>query len=313
MSDPTRRYELAPTSAVESARRRRRYIDCPQCHSNAERYLFHRTGVRYVRCRSCGLVYTNPVEVGDAELAPADTAERVSIIVPVYNEERYVREVIAALLSKDLGVEYEIIVVESNSADSSRAIVKSFEHEPRLRILLQDRPQGKGNAVRAALELATGTIVMIQDADFEYDLNDYDTLLDPILQRRTDFVLGSRSLGLDGWRVRQYETAHWKGTLMNVAQVAFARTFNFLYASRVTDINTMFKVFRRECIEGCHLEGSGFNFDIELVCKICRNGFAPLEVPVNYRSRGYEEGKKIAFRDAIPSYFEIFRCRVGRV
>jgi glycosyltransferase involved in cell wall biosynthesis len=309
----TRRFEFAPTKAVESARRRRRYIDCPECGSNAERYLFHRTGIRYVRCRICDLVYTNPVDHDDRAPSTADAVERVSIIVPVYNEERYVREVIEALLAKDLGIDHEIIIVESNSADSSRAIVQSFENEPAIRIVLQDRPLGKGNAVRAALELASGSIVMIQDADFEYDLEDYDTLIEPILQRRTNFVLGSRSLGLDDWRIRRYATSRWKGLLMNAAQVVFARTFNLLYRQRVTDINTMFKVFRRECIEGCHLDGSGFNFDIELACKICRNGFAPLEVPVNYRSRGFEEGKKITFRDAVPSYLEIFRCRVGRL
>ncbi len=309
----TRRFEFSPTKAVESARRRRRYIDCPECGSNAERYLFHRTGIRYVRCRACGLVYANPVESGDSRRSTARDMERVSVIVPVYNEERYVRDVIEALLAKDIAIDREIIVVESNSADSSRAIVQSFENAPAIRIVLQDRPLGKGNAVRAALDQASGTIVLIQDADFEYDLDDYETLLEPILQRRADFVLGSRSLGLDDWKIRRYETTQWKGMLMNVAQVVFARTFNLLYGQRVTDINTMFKVFRRECIEQLHLGGSGFNFDIELACKITRNGFDPLEVPVNYRSRGFEEGKKVTFRDAVPSYLEIFRCRVGRL
>ena len=309
----TRSFEFTATKAVESARRRRRYIDCPKCGANNERYLFHRSGIRFVRCRACGHAYTNPVDDEGSTPGTVDGLDRLSIIVPVYNEERYVRAVIEALLAKDLGIDYEIIIVESNSADSSRAIVQSFEHEPAIKVVLQDRPLGKGDAVRAAFEVTSGTIVLIQDADFEYDLDDYDTLLAPILQRRADFVLGSRTLGLDDWKVRQYATTRWKGTLMNVAQVVFARTFNLLYRRRVTDINTMFKVFRRECIEGCHLDGSGFNFDIELVCKIARNGFAPLEVPVNYRSRGYEEGKKVTFRDAVPSYVEILRCRVGRL
>ena len=102
------------------------------------------------------------------------------------------------------------------------------------------------------------------------------------MQRRTSFVLGSRSLGLDDWKVRRYPTSRIKGFLMNFAQVLFAQTFNVLYQQNVTDINTMFKVFRRECIDGCHFTGDGFNFDMELVCKIVRNGFEPLEVPVNY-------------------------------
>jgi hypothetical protein len=161
--------------------------------------------------------------------------------------------------------------------------------------------------------VASGTIVLIQDADFEYDLDDYDALLEPILQRRASFVLGSRSLGLDDWKVRKYATSPVKSMLTNLAQVAFAKTFNLLYQQHVTDINTMLKVFRRECIRGCHLEGDGFNLDIELVCKIVRNGFAPLEVPVNYVARGYDEGKKIYFLDAYPSYRELFRCRFGRI
>ena len=92
----------------------------------------------------------------------------------------------------------------------------------------------------------------------------------------------------------------------------FARTFNVLYQQKVTDINTMFKVFRRDCLDGVHLLGNGFNFDIELVCKIVRNGYDPLEVPVNYVARSFEEGKKINFLlDAYPSYYQLFRCRFG--
>jgi glycosyltransferase involved in cell wall biosynthesis len=191
--------------------------------------------------------------------------------------------------------------------------VRSFEGVPNVRVVYQEQALGKGNAVRAALQVASGTIVLIQDADFEYDLDDYDALLEPILQRRASFVLGSRSLGLDDWKVRRYATSPVKSMLTNLAQVAFAKTFNLLYQQNVTDINTMLKVFRRECIQGCHFTGDGFNFDIELVCKIVRNGFAPLEVPVNYVARGYDEGKKIYFLDAYPSYRELFRCRFGRI
>jgi hypothetical protein len=245
--------------------------------------------------------------------SPAGAPERLTIIVPVYNEERYVREVLEALLTKDLPIDREIIVVESNSDDSSRTIVRSFENEPAIRTVYQERALGKGNAVRAAIEVISGTIVLIQDADFEYDLDDYDALLEPILQRRTSFVLGSRSLGLDDWKVRRYATSPVRSMLTNLAQLVFAKTFNVLYQQSVTDINTMLKVFRRECVQGCHLKGNGFNFDIELVCKIVRNGFAPLEVPVNYVARGYDEGKKINFLDAYPSYRELFRCRFGRL
>jgi hypothetical protein len=242
----------------------------------------------------------------------AERRERLSIIVPVFNEERYVGEVLRALIIKDVPIDKEIVVVESNSDDRSRDIVRSFEGEPGVRLLLEDQARGKGHAVRAGLAAATGTIVLIQDADFEYDLDDYDALLDPILQHHTSFVLGSRSLGLDDWKVRRYASSKVKGFLMNAAQVAFAKTFSLLYQQKVKDINTMFKVFRRECIDGCHFVGDGFDFDIELVCKIVRNGFSPLEVPVNYVARSFDEGKKINFVfDAYPSYFQLFRCRFG--
>jgi glycosyltransferase involved in cell wall biosynthesis len=182
-----------------------------------------------------------------------------------------------------------------------------------VKLLLEDKPEGKGHAVRTGLAAVTGSIILIQDADFEYDIDDYDALLEPILQRRAAFVLGSRSLGLDDWKVRKYANSRVKGYMMNFAQVMFAQTFNVLYQQKVTDINTMLKVFRRECIEGCDLSGNGFNFDIELVCRIVRNGFSPFEVPVNYVARSFDEGKKINFLlDAYPSYYQLFRCRLGR-
>jgi glycosyltransferase involved in cell wall biosynthesis len=239
--------------------------------------------------------------------------DTVSIVLPVYNEAKFVEFVLRSLVELELAIEHEIIVVESNSSDGSREIVSSFEGRPRVRVLYQDEPRGKGNAVREGLRIATGSILMIQDADFEYDFDDYDALLEPILQRHASFVLGSRSLGLDNWRIRRYPGAPVQGTLLNLAQLAFASTFNLLYQQRTTDINTMFKVFRRECIEGCTFNGDGFNFDIELVCKIVRNGHSPLEVPVNYHGRGFDEGKKIGFADAWPSYYQLFGCRFGQI
>lgn len=243
---------------------------------------------------------------------PPDVEEKLSIIVPVYNEARYVGAVLTGLLQQELPIGREIIVVESGSTDGSREIVRRFEHMPGMRVILQDRPRGKGNAVRAGLECATGTIFLIQDADFEYDLDDYESLLEPLLLRRTSFVLGSRSLGLDDWKVRRYRQSRLKELMLNSAQVVFARTFNALYQQRVTDINTMLKVFRRECMDGLHFTGDRFDFDIELVCKLVRNGYEPFEVPVNYVARSFDEGKKVSFvRDAIPSYYQLFRSRVG--
>jgi Glycosyl transferase family 2 len=241
---------------------------------------------------------------------PKVTEEKLSVIFPCFNEEAYVGDVLEALLAKELKIPKEVIVVESNSKDRTREIVQSFAGHPDVRIILEDKPRGKGHAVRTGLKAATGSIILIQDADFEYDLDDYDALLDPILQRRTSFVLGSRSLGLDDWKVRRFAASHVKEAMLNVAQLAFAATFNVLFQKRTTDINTMFKVFRAECLEGLNLEGDRFELDIELVCKLVRNGNDPFEVPVNYVARGFEEGKKISFvKDALPSYWAIWKYR----
>jgi Glycosyl transferase family 2 len=240
------------------------------------------------------------------------TEEKLSIIFPCFNEEAYVGDVLEALLAKKLAIAKEVIIVESNSTDKTREIVQRFASHPDVKIILEEKPRGKGHAVRTGLAAATGSIILIQDADFEYDLEDYDALLDPILQRKTSFVLGSRSLGLDDWKVRRFAESHVKEAMLNFAQLVFAQTFNALYQKRTTDINTMFKVFRAECLEGLNLEGDRFELDIELVCKLVRNGNSPFEVPVNYVARGFEEGKKISFvKDALPSYWAIFKYRFG--
>jgi glycosyltransferase involved in cell wall biosynthesis len=237
----------------------------------------------------------------------------LTVIVPVYNEVDYLRSVLDELLEKQFLIPHEVIVVESNSTDGTREIARTYEGRPGLRIIYEDQPRGKGSAVRRGLAAATGTIVLIQDADFEYDLDDYDALLEPIIQRRTSFVLGSRSLGLDDWKVRRLASSRLKAFLMNFAQLLFAQTFNVLFQQRVTDVNTMFKVFRRECIEGLDFVATGFSFDIELACKLVKNGFGPMEVPINYVARGFDEGKKINFiTEFFPSFSMLFKCRFGR-
>jgi len=252
----------------------------------------------------------NRVAVFGRRSAEASAREKLSIVFPVYNEARTVAEVIDAVLAKPLKIDRELIIVESNSTDGTRAIVEGYRGRPGVRVVLEDRPQGKGHAVRAGLAHVTGTIVLIQDADFEYDIDDYDALLEPLLQHKASFVLGSRSLGLDDWKVRRYEATPVRGLVLNFGQVLFARTYSLLYQQRVTDVNTMFKVFRAECLDGLDLESDGFELDIELACKLARNGHSPMEVPVNYVARGFAEGKKIRFwRDAVPSYASLFLHR----
>lgn len=239
--------------------------------------------------------------------------EKLSIVLPVYEEAGTVRQVIEALLAKPLRVEKELIIVESGSRDGTREIVAEYEGRPGVRVLYEAMPRGKGHAVRAGLLRCTGSIVLIQDADLEYDIDDYDALLEPILQGRCNFVLGSRTLGAGDWKVRRFASGAVSGTLLNLAQVGFAKTFNLLYQQRATDVNTMFKVFRRSCLERLELESDGFELDIELVCKLVLAGHAPLEVPVNYVARDFSQGKKIRFwRDAWPGYAAFFKYRFSR-
>jgi hypothetical protein len=246
---------------------------------------------------------------GHSSVGRAGQGEKLSIVLPVYNEVRYAGQVIDAVLAKPLKIDREVVIVESNSTDGTRDVVKRYEGRPDVRVVYEDRPQGKGHAVRTGLAHVTGTIVLIQDADFEYDIDDYDALLEPILQHKATFVLGSRSLGLDDWKVRKYPKTPIKGLVLNFAQVVFARTYDVLYQQSVTDVNTMYKVFRADCLDGLDLESDGFELDIELACKLARNGNSPMEVPVNYVARGFDEGKKIKPRDAWVSYAAFFKYR----
>jgi hypothetical protein len=240
----------------------------------------------------------------------AGATEKLSIVLPVYNEARYAAQVIDVVVGKQLKIEKEVIIVESNSTDGTRDIVKKYERTPGVRVIYEDAPRGKGHAVRTGLAHVSGTIVLIQDADFEYDIDDYDALLEPILQHKANFVLGSRSLGLDDWKVRKYDSTPVKGLALNFMQVVFAKTYDVLYQQRVTDVNTMYKVFRAECLDGLNLESDGFDLDIELACKLARNGNSPMEIPVNYVARGFDQGKKIRFwRDGWPSYAAFFKYR----
>jgi|HubBroStandDraft_6_1064221.scaffolds.fasta_scaffold21185_2 hypothetical protein len=247
---------------------------------------------------------------GHRTTGDAAKGEKLSIVLPVYNEARYAAQVIDAVLGKSLKIDKEVIIVESNSTDGTRDIVKRYERTPCVRVVYEDAPRGKGHAVRTGLAHVSGTIVLIQDADFEYDIDDYDALLEPILQHKATFVLGSRSLGLDDWKVRKYDTTPIKGLALNFMQVVFAKTYDVLYQQHVTDVNTMYKVFRAECLDGLNLESDGFDLDIELACKLARNGNSPMEIPVNYVARGFDQGKKIRFwRDGFPSYAAFFKYR----
>ena len=239
--------------------------------------------------------------------------KRLSIVIPVYNEAATTATLIYKVLSFPLdGYEKEIIAVESNSTDGSREIVQKLAAEGKIKAIYEDRPQGKGHAVKTGLAQATGDIVLIQDADLEYRVEDYPALLAPIEQGKTSFVLGSRHLGREDWRYRRSGAGKWLGHLMDIGVWIYTQFFNWVYQTSLTDPATMFKVFRRSCLEGITFRANGFEMDWEIVAKLMRKGFKPLEVPVSYQSRSYAEGKKIRlWRDGTRSLVAIIRFRFG--
>ena len=215
----------------------------------------------------------------------------VSVIVPVYNECETVTQVMEPLINKQLvGLDKEIIVVEGNSTDGSREAVLKYQDLPGVQIILTDQPRGKGHAVRLGLAKATGDFVLIQDADLEYDMNDYDELLEPLRLYRQAFVLGSRHKG--HWRVRRFAKASFFAEYLNLGHIFFTILFNLLYGQNLSDPWTMYKVFRRDCLYGLQFECNRFDFDVELMAKLVRKGYIPVEIPVNYKSRSFSEGKK---------------------
>jgi hypothetical protein len=223
----------------------------------------------------------------------------VSIVVPVYNEQSSFITMMDALLARPIqGADREIIVVESNSTDGTHEAVLRYRDHPEVRVFFQDRPRGKGNAVKEGFSHAQGDIVMIQDADLEYDLSDYDALLEPLLSHAELFVLGARHGG--HWKMRQFSQQKALALAFNLAHVFFTTLINTLYGQRMKDPFTMYKVFRKDCLYGLSFECNHFDFDHELVIKLARKGYAPLEIPVNYRSRSYQEGKKVSmFREPL--------------
>ena len=238
------------------------------------------------------------MSVRPALLPPLPARPRLSVVVPVFTERATVRAALDAITAKRIkGWDLEIIIVESNSTDGSRAIVLDYEPLPQVRIVLEEQPRGKGHAVRNALALATGDVLLIQDADLEYDLADYEALLAPIQAGTHHFVLGSRHGGTR-WLIRKFDQQFIQAFILNAGHWFFTGLIDVSLGLTLRDPFTMYKVFRRECLAGLKLESNRFDFDWELLIKLVRRGHRPVEIPVTYRSRSFKEGKKVSlFRD----------------
>jgi glycosyltransferase involved in cell wall biosynthesis len=234
----------------------------------------------------------------------------LSVIVPIYNEAATVRQSLDAILAKQVpGWTLQIILIESNSTDGTRPIVETYRTHPRVTLILEDRPRGKGHAVRAGLAAATGDVILIQDADLEYDLNDYDVLLAPLAAGRQEFVLGSRH-GEGGWAIRKFSDQPVQALILTLAHWGFTLLINVSLFIWLKDPFTMYKVFRRDCLTGLTLECNRFDFDWELLMKLVRKGHRPIEIPISYKSRSFKEGKKISmFRDPLTWLWAVVKYR----
>ncbi len=233
-----------------------------------------------------------------------DPSRLLSVIFPVYNESATVEESLLRVLHKDIpGIDIEVVIVESNSTDGSRAVVERYREHPRVRLVLEDRPRGKGYAVRAGLRHARGEVVLFQDADLEYDTGDYDKLVAPLFELRRNFVLGSRHNARgEAWKIRHFADQPGVSTVANVAHMALLTMFNTLYRQSLRDPFTMYKVFRRDCLYGLTFECNRFDFDFEINIKLLRKGYEALEIPANYSSRSFADGKKVSFFGDPPTW-----------
>jgi glycosyltransferase involved in cell wall biosynthesis len=215
---------------------------------------------------------------------------KLSAVMPVYNEQVTLREVVAKVLAVPLDI--ELICVDDGSTDNSRQILSDLQsNHPQVRVLLQPKNMGKGAALRRGIHEATGDYVIIQDADLEYDPSDYPALLRPLLEGKADVVYGSRFLGSAPHRVLYF----WH----SVANRALTLISNALTNMNLTDMETCYKIFRREIIQSIPIEEDRFGFEPEITVKIARRHLRVYEVGISYWGRTYEEGKKIGWKDGV--------------
>lgn len=223
---------------------------------------------------------------------------KVSVLIPVYNEERSILAVVDRVTAT--GLADEIVIVDDGSTDLTAERLATLDGREGVTVILQRPNQGKGAALRAAMQAASGDVLLVQDADFEYDPADYPALLAPIQSGETDVVYGSRFLaGMPEGIMKRSAIANKALTLMT----------NVLYGNRLTDMETCYKVFRREVIADLVLRANRFDFEPEFTSKILKRGQKIVEVPIRFDPRAYKEGKKIGPMDGLMAVWALIKYR----
>jgi glycosyltransferase involved in cell wall biosynthesis len=224
-------------------------------------------------------------------------APLLSVVMPVYNERATIDEIIGRVV--DVPMRVELIIVDDCSTDGTRDRLIELQREHGFTLLLQQRNQGKGAALRRGFAAVSGDIVAIQDADLEYSPEEFPMLAELIVEGRADVVYGSRFLG----RHRVFLFTHYLGNRV----LTFVT--NVLYNTMLTDMETCYKVMRREVLDGMNLQSNGFGIEPEMTAKIFKRGFRVYEVPITYDGRTYEEGKKIGWKDGIVALWVLLKYR----
>ena len=227
---------------------------------------------------------------------------KLSVIIPVYNEDKTIKKTIAKVKKVQLkNIQKEIIIVDDYSSDNTRSILKDFSNKS-LKILFHKKNMGKGAAIRTGLKKATGDIILIQDADLEYDPRYYGKLLEPIAKKRADVVYGSRVASIIK-NIKNMYKLHYIGNLFLTSMT------NLLYGVKITDMETGYKVFRRDVIKDMNLRAKRFDFEPEITAKILKKGYKIVEVPISFVGRKFDEGKKITWKDGVKAMYYLIKYR----